>query len=119
MGLTGVSSPGMRKRSQAAGNVSQAATDAAEQKSRIITISSSAGCPGERPSFYQRATGGSDPGGLTVHSSEDGVGGTIGPRVWDAIKRELYGGGSDFGDGLSSQSTNYTMTSRQPSGDTP
>jgi len=44
--------------------------------------------------------GGTDSGGFKVHASEGGVGGDIGARVWDAIKRELYGDGSDFGEGL-------------------
>lgn len=37
---------------------------------------------------------------LLVHSSESGVGGPIARRTWQAIKRDLYGPGADFGEGL-------------------
>jgi hypothetical protein len=44
--------------------------------------------------------GGSDDRAFTIHSSEPGVGGPIGGRVWDNIVRECYGPRSTFGDGM-------------------
>jgi hypothetical protein len=39
-------------------------------------------------------------GAFRIHSSERGVGGDISGRVWSNIKRELYGEGGEFGEGL-------------------
>jgi len=44
--------------------------------------------------------GGGDRAGFVMHSSEGGVGGDISGRVWRNIKREFYGDGSEFGEGL-------------------
>jgi hypothetical protein len=44
--------------------------------------------------------GGTDKDGFVMHSSERGVGGPISGRVWKNIKREFYGEGAEFGEGL-------------------